>query len=120
MLPGKDPAQVPTAPEAAAPAPEPDYWEHRGHTIIRHIRTPRTKLFRPTDDVLSIPIPVDQIDVTRDIETTSTFQGEGNFRDVWDGVSAEDHPDLSEPWTGLIRFCNIPEYTPNGKVIVQS
>ena len=72
MSPGEDPAQVPTAPDAAAPAPELDYWEQRGHTIIRHIRQPRTILFRPNYDVLNIPVPVDQIDVTRDFETTST------------------------------------------------
>eukprot|EP00959_Pyramimonas_sp_CCMP1952_P118737 2482189-Pyramimonas_sp.AAC.1 len=65
----------PSAPEVAAPAPEPDYWEQRGYYIIRHIRTPRRKLFRPTDDVMNLPVPVDQLDVTRDFETTSTFEG---------------------------------------------
>eukprot|EP00959_Pyramimonas_sp_CCMP1952_P474309 9503235-Pyramimonas_sp.AAC.1 len=43
-------ATHPSAPDIAAPAPEPDYWEQRGCCIIRHIRTPRKKLFRPTDD----------------------------------------------------------------------
>eukprot|EP00959_Pyramimonas_sp_CCMP1952_P330839 6928123-Pyramimonas_sp.AAC.1 len=58
----------PSAPEVAAPAPGPDYWEQRGYCIIRHIRT-----------------PLDQLDETRDFETTSTFEGEGVFRDVQDG-----------------------------------
>eukprot|EP00959_Pyramimonas_sp_CCMP1952_P247504 5173994-Pyramimonas_sp.AAC.1 len=75
----------PSAPEVAAPAPEPDYWEQRGCCIIRHTRTPRRKLFSPTDDVMNILALVDQLDVTRDFETTSTFEGEGVFRDVWDG-----------------------------------
>eukprot|EP00959_Pyramimonas_sp_CCMP1952_P310882 6505953-Pyramimonas_sp.AAC.1 len=91
----------PSASEDAAPAPEPGYWEQRGYCVIRHIRTPRRKLFIPTDDVMNIPVPVDQLDVTRDFETTSTFDGEGVFRDVLDGVSATDHRELSEPWTGL-------------------
>eukprot|EP00959_Pyramimonas_sp_CCMP1952_P427601 8955386-Pyramimonas_sp.AAC.1 len=74
-------ATHPSAPDVAAP--EPDYWGQRGYCNIRHIRTPRKKLFRPTDDVMNIPAPVDQLDVTRDFETTSTFEGEGVFRDVW-------------------------------------
>eukprot|EP00959_Pyramimonas_sp_CCMP1952_P007755 162086-Pyramimonas_sp.AAC.1 len=39
-----------SASEVATPAPEPDYWEQRGYCVIRHIRTPRKKLFIPTDD----------------------------------------------------------------------
>eukprot|EP00959_Pyramimonas_sp_CCMP1952_P316132 6616543-Pyramimonas_sp.AAC.1 len=65
-----------SASEVAAPAPEPDYLEQRGYCVIRHIRTPRKKLFIPTDDVMNIPVPVDQLDVTRDFKTTSTFEGE--------------------------------------------
>eukprot|EP00959_Pyramimonas_sp_CCMP1952_P456348 9473009-Pyramimonas_sp.AAC.1 len=52
------PAAHPSAPEVAAPAPEPDYWGHRGYCIIRYIRAPRKKLFRPTDNVMNIPVPV--------------------------------------------------------------
>eukprot|EP00959_Pyramimonas_sp_CCMP1952_P096476 2016581-Pyramimonas_sp.AAC.1 len=52
----------PSASEAAAPAPEPDYWEQRGYCVIRHIRTPRRKLFISTDDVMNIPVTVDQLD----------------------------------------------------------
>eukprot|EP00959_Pyramimonas_sp_CCMP1952_P436227 9134893-Pyramimonas_sp.AAC.1 len=74
----------PSAPEVAAPAPEPDYWEQRGYCVIQHIRTPRRKLFIPTDDVMNIPVPFDQLDVTRDFETTSTSDGESVFRYVWD------------------------------------
>eukprot|EP00959_Pyramimonas_sp_CCMP1952_P378463 7928176-Pyramimonas_sp.AAC.1 len=40
----------PSASEVAAPAPEPHYREQRGCCVIRHIRTPRRKLFIPTDD----------------------------------------------------------------------
>eukprot|EP00959_Pyramimonas_sp_CCMP1952_P079148 1654444-Pyramimonas_sp.AAC.1 len=81
----------PSASETAAPAPEPDYWEQRGYCVIRHIRAPRRKLFIPADDVMNIPVPADQLNVTRDFETTFTFDGESVFRDVWDGVSATDH-----------------------------
>eukprot|EP00959_Pyramimonas_sp_CCMP1952_P245467 5130421-Pyramimonas_sp.AAC.1 len=35
---------------------------------------------------MNIPVPVDQLDVTRDFETTSTFEGESDFRDVGDCV----------------------------------
>eukprot|EP00959_Pyramimonas_sp_CCMP1952_P350217 7337547-Pyramimonas_sp.AAC.1 len=52
----------PSASEAAAPAPEPDDWGQRGYCVIRRIRTPRRKLFIPTDDVMNIPVPVDQLD----------------------------------------------------------
>eukprot|EP00959_Pyramimonas_sp_CCMP1952_P100048 2092083-Pyramimonas_sp.AAC.1 len=45
----------PSASEVAAPAPEPDRWEQRGYCVIRHARTPRRKLFIPTDDVMNIP-----------------------------------------------------------------
>eukprot|EP00959_Pyramimonas_sp_CCMP1952_P234716 4904171-Pyramimonas_sp.AAC.1 len=97
IIPGDSHAAThPSAPDVAAPAPEPDCWEQRGNCA------PRKKLFRPTDDVMNMPIPVDQLDVTRDFETTSTFEGEGVFRDVWDGVSAADHRELGEPWTGLV------------------
>eukprot|EP00959_Pyramimonas_sp_CCMP1952_P059131 1235079-Pyramimonas_sp.AAC.1 len=51
-----------SASEVAAPAPEPDCWEQRRYCVIRHIRTPRKKLFIPTDDVMNIPVPVDQLD----------------------------------------------------------
>ena len=60
-----DSPQLPEAAEPAAEAPAADYWELRGDTIIRHIMTPRTQLFRPTDNLDGIPVPVDTIDVTR-------------------------------------------------------
>ena len=114
-----DDPRPPEAEEPAAVPPQKDYWELRGNTIIRHIKVPRTQLFRPTDDLEGIPVPPDQIDVTRDFETTSSFQGEGIFRDVWDGTSDNDHRNLSEPWTGLIRFYKVPEMTSDGKMIVK-
>eukprot|EP00959_Pyramimonas_sp_CCMP1952_P036885 771648-Pyramimonas_sp.AAC.1 len=57
---------------------------------------------------MNIPVPVDQLDVTRDFRTTSTFEGEIYFRDVWDGVSANDHRELSEP-----------KITPDGNMVVR-
>eukprot|EP00959_Pyramimonas_sp_CCMP1952_P419328 8783378-Pyramimonas_sp.AAC.1 len=68
---------------------------------------------------MNILVPVDQLDVTRDFETTSTFDGESVFRDVWDGVSANDHWELSEPWTGLVRFYELPKMLPDGKRAVR-
>eukprot|EP00959_Pyramimonas_sp_CCMP1952_P212555 4447537-Pyramimonas_sp.AAC.1 len=68
---------------------------------------------------MNIPVTVDQLDVTRDFETTSTFDGESVFRDVWDGVSAADHRELSEPWTGLVRLYELPEVLPDGKMVVR-
>ena len=66
-MPDASPADtIPLADEPAAPAPEPDYWELRGHSLILHIRAPRRRLFRPTDDLKDIPIPIEQVDVTRD------------------------------------------------------
>ena len=69
-------SDLPEAAEPAAAAPQQDYWELRGDIIIRHIQVPLTQLFRPTDDLEGIPVPVDRIDVTRDFETTSSFEGE--------------------------------------------
>eukprot|EP00959_Pyramimonas_sp_CCMP1952_P124293 2598536-Pyramimonas_sp.AAC.1 len=109
----------PSASEVAATAPEPDYWERRGYCITRHIRTPRGKLFMPTEDVMNIPVPDDQLDVTRDFETTSTFEGEGVLRDVRDGVSAADHRELNEPWAGLVRFYELRKMLPDGKMVVR-
>eukprot|EP00959_Pyramimonas_sp_CCMP1952_P142163 2975514-Pyramimonas_sp.AAC.1 len=68
---------------------------------------------------MNICVPVDQLDMTRDFETTSTFEGEGVFRDVWDGVSAANHRELSEPWTGLVRFYELPKLLPDGKMVVR-
>eukprot|EP00959_Pyramimonas_sp_CCMP1952_P383336 8032474-Pyramimonas_sp.AAC.1 len=50
---------------------------------------------------MNFPVPVDQLDVTRDFETTSTFEG------------------LSEPWTGLVRFYDLPKMLPDGKMVVR-
>eukprot|EP00959_Pyramimonas_sp_CCMP1952_P432524 9057372-Pyramimonas_sp.AAC.1 len=68
---------------------------------------------------MNVPVFVDPLDVTRDFETTSTFEGEGVFRDVWDGVIAADHREFSEPWTGLVRFYEFPKMLPDGKMVVR-
>ena len=110
--------QLPEAAEPAAEAPAADYWELRGDTIIRHIMTPRTQLFRPTDDLDGIPVTADKIDVAREFETTSTFAGEKDFCNVWDD-GADDHRHLTEPRTGFSRFYKLLELTADGKMIVR-
>eukprot|EP00959_Pyramimonas_sp_CCMP1952_P133376 2788882-Pyramimonas_sp.AAC.1 len=52
------------------------------------------------------------LDVARDFEATSTYEGEKYFRDVWGGVSENDRRHLSEPRTELICFYKRPEITP--------
>eukprot|EP00959_Pyramimonas_sp_CCMP1952_P011850 249810-Pyramimonas_sp.AAC.1 len=68
---------------------------------------------------MNSPVPVDQLDVTRDFETFSTFEGESAFRGVWDGVSAADHRELSAPWPSLVLFYELPKMLPDGKMVAR-
>eukprot|EP00959_Pyramimonas_sp_CCMP1952_P067615 1411406-Pyramimonas_sp.AAC.1 len=100
----------PSASEVAAPAPARllgTAW------ILHHLTHPYSaRRYAHT-------VPVEQLNVTRDLETTSNFEGIGVFRDVWDGVSAADHRELSEPWTGLVRLYELPKMLPHGKMVVR-
>eukprot|EP00959_Pyramimonas_sp_CCMP1952_P459608 9478497-Pyramimonas_sp.AAC.1 len=38
--------------------------------------------------------------------------------ETFGAVSAADHRELSEPWTGLVRFYELPKMLPDGKMVV--
>ena len=93
--------------EEEKPAVHPDTWELRGMLIVRVHRTPRLKLFVPTEDPEDPPpIPIDEIDVCRSTTTSSEMQNEKRIEDVWYGPNADRQ--LSELWTGETVFDPIP------------
>ena len=91
--------------EPTAPA---DTWEQRGMLIVRVHRTPRLKLFVPTEVPEDPPpIPLDETDVCRNTKTSSEMQNEKRIEDVWFSPNADRA--LSELWTGETVFDPIPQ-----------
>ena len=86
---------------------EPDFWTLSAHVLVRHHRTPRTKLYTPTD--AECPIPLRYVDVMRQTSTDLDDWRERLVQDHWplDDAGRE----LSAAWTGKTIF-HILKITP--------
>ena len=75
---------------------EPGFWSVTGEVIIRHHRSPRSKLFMP-DEVSDCPVPVKYIDVMRMTCTNLDTLAEKEIEDLWCDAGPKE---LSSQWTG--------------------
>ena len=62
------------------PTAEADFWTCNSNVLIRHHRTPRTKLYVPTEE--ESPIPFKFIDILRKTATDSEHLRESEFHDI--------------------------------------
>ena len=70
---------------------------------IRHINTPRIKIFSPNESSEDCPIPLKYVNVWRQTYTNSCLEHERSIFDVW--VSDDtDNAELSELWVGATKF----------------
>lgn len=81
--------------------PTEDVWSISGEYLFRLHISPRTSMYRPTND--DCPIPLRWLDVERKTETTLENVDENTIIDYWDGTSKSIY-ELSLPWTGRTRF----------------
>ena len=93
------------------PTAEADFWTCNSNVLIRHHRTPRTKLYVPTEE--ESPIPVKFIDIPRKTTTDSEHLQESEFHDIWIGAESGNgffdklgkvDRSLSTSWTGRTTF----------------
>ncbi|CAE7803587.1 RE1 [Symbiodinium sp. CCMP2592] len=90
-----------------------DWWEFRESTgvLIRHHRTPRTRLFRPTS-WNGCPVSPSKLDYTRVTEVKYVGGGVETETSDWHGPQSGSRS-LERPWTGRTTFhistAEIPE-----------
>ena len=80
-----------------------------GNFIFRHHVEPRVKLYSPRET--SFPIPLKYIDVSRTTHTNLDVKQEKRIDDHW---NMDGSRDLSDHWTGFIRFTLVEEKVPDG------
>ena len=76
-----------------------DFWSMSGNFIYRHHVEPRVKLYSPREE--SFPIPLKNIDVTWDTNTSLDVMREKNIDDYW---NVDGDREWSYTWTGFTRF----------------
>ena len=79
---------------------DPDYWSVTADVIMRHHRTPRTKLFMPSA-VGDCPPPLKYIDVMRLTLTNLDTLPEKDIEDIW---YDKDPVEMSSKWIGSTTF----------------
>ena len=88
--------------------------------LVRHHRRQRMKLFVP--DNQNMPIPLKNVDVTRNTETSLESPSEKHVMDYWNipcdnpagGDPMPADRQLSEPWTGRTIFYLLRQPLPEG------
>ena len=86
-----------------------DYYIVTGSLVVCHHLSPRTALFVPTDD--DFPVPLDVIDVTRNVTTDLEDEAESYFTDVWYDTGIIH---LTGSWVGKTSFNILRPKLPNG------
>ena len=89
-----------TVPEADVPSETKDFWRCTNEVITIHHRTPRTKMFVPTDD--NMPIKLKYVDILRRTTTSIKDFKFKEIRDFWTTPGSDI--ELEEPWTGYTTF----------------
>jgi len=85
---------------ADAPASEDlDFWTVNDDVVIRHHRTPRTKLYVPEES--TFPIPLKYLDILRRTCTDISDKAESQINDYWPESGARE---LSSEWVGKTVF----------------
>ena len=100
--------------EPDLPTAQHDFWTCNGEVLIRHHKTPRTKLYVPTED--ESPIPLKFLDIFRSTKTDLEGKKESEFDDYWTETGDKE---LSDPWTGRTRFEILRPEPPKGYKYVQ-
>jgi hypothetical protein len=77
-----------------------DTWKLVGNTLQRIHRTPRYRLFYPTEK--NCPIPVEYLDILRRTQTDLRDKSESQVEDFW--YDNADKTGLSQPWIGKTVF----------------
>ena len=88
------------APESDVPSITKDFWTCTNEVITIHHRTPRTKLFVPTEE--NLPIKLKYIDILRRTVTSIKDFKFKEIKDFW--VAPGSDTELEEPWTGYTTF----------------
>ena len=104
-----------TEPENGNNAEDNDFWTVSGHALVRHHRTPRSRMFEPTE-TSDCPVPLKYVDVTRFTKTDLEVQSEISTYDTW--LPGEAQRELSAPWTGKTKFDLIRQIPPPGHTYV--
>ena len=93
------------------PTTEADVWTCNSNVLIRHHRTPRTKLYVPTEE--ESPISFKFIEILRKTITNLEHLQESEFHDIWIGAESGNgffdklgkvDRCLSNSWTGRTTF----------------
>ena len=86
-----------------------DFWSTTGDFINRHHVEPRVKLYVPRDT--SFPISLKYIDTSRKTNTSLDVLLEKSIDNYW---NVDGERELSDAWTGFIRFILLNERPPDG------
>ena len=60
-----------------------DCWELREHVLVRHHVVPRRRMFVPTDSLDDLPVPLGEVDATRQTFTNLEAVDQSEIKDVW-------------------------------------